>query len=156
MIKWFLVSFLIYLITSCTGRDTLPEGILSKKQMQEVLWDMTRAGEFLNGFVLSKDSSIDRAGLSHAWYDKIFELNKTSIEQFYRSYAYYEKKPVLLKEILDSISRKEVSTGNYGQAPRSNVDTTGKNTVTPSIDTRIRTVDSINKRRILKRSLQAQ
>ena len=154
MTKCFYSVFFLFLIVACSNRDAQPKDILSKKQMQEVLWDMTRAGEFLNGFVIHKDSSIDKTGVSNVWYDKIFQLHKITREKFYRSYAYYEKKPVLLKEILDSLSRKELPRSNYGQAPKSKVDTANNNPVIPSIDTRIKTIDSINKRRILKRSLK--
>jgi hypothetical protein len=154
MTKWFFINFFI-LLSGCSNKDTQAKGIISKKDMTSVLWDMTRAGEFLNGFVLYKDSSVNKTAVSNEWYEKIFRLHKTSLEEFNKSYAYYDSHPVLLKEILDSLSRKQVPASTYGQAsPKTNADSTRKNTVIPSIDTRVRTIDSISRRRILRKSLK--
>src|SRR5690349_18892550 len=110
MRRWSFIFFIIYLATACSNRDALPKGILPKKQMGDVLWDMSRAGEFLNGFVFSKDSSIERVTRSHIWYDKIFQIHKISRDEFYKSYLYYQDHPVLLRELLDSLVKKPVTS----------------------------------------------
>lgn len=103
----FSFSILLFLF-SCKDKDELPKGVLPKKKMQEVLWDMVRAGEFLNGFVLYKDTAANKAAISQAWYERIYKLHKITKKDFDNSYAYYQKHPVLMKEMLDSLSKKQV------------------------------------------------
>ena len=152
MRKWSILIFPVYLLMACSNRDAAPKGVLSKKEMQEVLWDLSRTGEFLNGFVFSNDTGVNRADVSRQWYDKVFELHNISPDEFYKSYTYYQKHPILLKEVLDSISRKPPVAADYGEpAVFPSADSGGKKPVLPSIDTRIKPFDSIKKRRILKK-----
>lgn len=155
MRPYLFFLFVFYLITACSNKDRLPAGILSKKEMQAVMWDMVRSGEFLNGFVLFKDSAIDRATESQKWYDKIYQLHGITKAQFDKSLTYYEQNPILMKEILDSISRKQVYARPYGSSTSPNTADTAKKSLF-SVDTRIKTGDSSNKRRILKKNLKAQ
>ena len=141
----------IVLFAACASKDQLPDGILSRPQMQAVMWDMVRMGEFLNGFVLYKDSSINKAAESEKWYNKVYETHKINKEQFDRSYAYYEKHPLLLKDILDSLSRKQVIPKTAPASASSNADTGSSKSSSPVIDTRIRSFDSVNKKRILRK-----
>ncbi len=144
------ISFVV-LFAACGSKDQAPDGILPKREMQAVMWDMVRMGEFLNGFVLYKDSSIDKTAVSEKWYNKVYETHKINKEQFDRSYAYYEKHPMLLKEILDSLSRKQVIPKTSTPVANSNADTVSAKSTSPFIDTRIKSFDSVNKKRILRK-----
>lgn len=157
MTRAALFILTISILVACSDKDEVPAGILSRQQMQAVMWDMVRTGEFLNGFVLSKDTSIDKVGESQKWYDKVYQLHKITKEKFERSYAYYEQHPGIFKEILDSLSRKQVNA-YPGQRPTSpvKIDSAGKRSILPSIDTRIRPFDSVNKKRILKKNSRVQ
>jgi hypothetical protein len=96
---------LIIILAACTGKDKLPEGILPRDKMEAILWDLLRASEFLNGYVLNKDSTLDRKATVTNWYDHVFALHKVSRTAFEKSYVYYREHPVLMNEILDSLNQ---------------------------------------------------
>lgn len=120
MRKWIVFSLVIISMLACSNKKKLPEGILAQPQMREVMWDMMRVGEFLNGYVLFRDSNVNHAAVSEKWYDKVFEIHHITRDQFNRSYAYYREHPPVMRELLDSLSKKPVLTpssnpSNYGQ-----------------------------------------
>lgn len=108
MREFFIICLLSVLIHACSDNDKLPEGVLPKQQMREVMWDIIRAGEFLNGFVINKDSSVNKIAESEKWYAKVYQLHKISKEEFDKSYAYYKDHPALMKEMLDSLAKRQV------------------------------------------------
>jgi hypothetical protein len=110
MRKFFIIGLLSFLIYACSDKDILPPGVLPKKQMREVMWDMIRAGEFLNGFVFNKDSALNKIEVSEKWYDKVYQLHKITKDEFEKSYAYYNSHPFLMKEMLDSLAKRQVYT----------------------------------------------
>ena len=107
----FIIGLLSALTFGCSDKDKLPPGVLPKKQMREVMWDMIRAGEFLHGFVFKQDSSLDKIKLGEKWFDKVYQLHKITKTQFEKSYAYYNSRPVLMKEMLDSLAKKPAYPG---------------------------------------------
>lgn len=105
----FIIFFIAFFLFACSDKNKLPKGVMPVNQMKEVMWDMIRAGEFLNGVAFVKDSS-NRAAVSQQWFNKIYEIHKISKEQFDKSYAFYNEHPLLMKEVLDSLSKKQVNT----------------------------------------------
>jgi hypothetical protein len=101
------VFFFSLLIISCSDKNKVPKGILRQDQMQSVMWDMIRTGEFLNGYIFPRDTSINQVIESQEWHKRVFDLHKTNKEQFERSYAYYKKHPALMRVLLDSLSNKK-------------------------------------------------
>ena len=110
MRKCFIYCLLVFLACACSDKDQLPKGVLHQQQMREILWDMIRAGEFLNAFVINKDSSVNKVAESEKWYNKIYQMHKTSKAEFEKSYHYYSDHPDLMKELLDSLSKRQIST----------------------------------------------
>ncbi|HKZ65001.1 MAG TPA: hypothetical protein VJ111_01530, partial [Chitinophagaceae bacterium] len=64
MRKLVLIFLSFSFLLSCSDKNKLPKGVLPKQKMQEVMWDMIRTGEFLNSFVLYKDTAIDKVAES--------------------------------------------------------------------------------------------
>jgi Domain of unknown function (DUF4296) len=95
---------------SCGGKNKVPKGILPQDKMEEVLWDMMRADQYVNTFVLPKDSSLNKKTEGQKLYTKIFDIHKITEESFRESFAYYKKHPVLLSSVMDSISKKSKDT----------------------------------------------
>ena len=155
-ISFFIIAGILFL-TGCKDKKEASSGILSIARMQAVMWDMVRSSEFLNGFVLFKDTAIDKTARSHKWHDKIFQMHATTKEEFEKSYAYYEKHPGLMRDILDSLSRKQIPTQPY---PSSRVTPaivdSPKTAVTPGPDLKSWSRDSIIKRRILRKDIKPQ
>lgn len=98
----------ILLLASCKGKDKLPAGILPQDKMVEVTWDMMRTGEFLNSYVFTKPN-VDRSAEAQLWYDKVYAMHHTTREQYDKSYAYYREHTDLMKAVMDSISKKNVT-----------------------------------------------
>lgn len=153
MRKLFLIFLIPFFLFSCSDKSEIPKGVLSKKKMQAVLWDMTRAGEFLNGYVLHRDTSMDKAAESQKWYTKIYQLHKITESEFERSYAWYEDHPALMKELLDSMSNKQPPAARYGKSAAALKDSLNKKDSVVKEGPRRRPVDTLNRKRILKRNL---
>lgn len=154
-----LSGIFLVAILSCSSKDNVPEDILPRQKMTEVMWDMMRAGEFLNSFVFFKDTQTNRSAQSQKWYSKIYRIHGLTKEEFERSYDYYQHHPHLMKIILDSLSRSQVTTSTPYSPTKSvskdsSIKTPGLGS--PSIDTRIKIADSTMRERILRKKDQTQ
>lgn len=146
-----LLIFLISLFAlACSDKNELPDGILPRQKMQDVMWDIIRAEEFLNGFVIYRDTSIDKIAESKKWYDKVYQLHKITKKDFDKSYAYYKDHPVLMKQILDSLSKK-TPANPPGQASSTVKDALSKKDTLTISNKRKRILDTLNRKRILKK-----
>ena len=108
--RLFLSALLIIMVIGCSKKDRTPRGVLSKEKMEDVLWDMMQADEFLKDHVLKSDSTTsDTLVSSSGVYERVLALNKTTREEFDSSFNYYRRHPLLMKTILDSINAKQQS-----------------------------------------------
>jgi len=150
MRKLFLILLISPFALACSDKSEVPKGILSRQKMQEVMWDIIRAEEFLNGFVIYKDTAIDKIAESQKWYTKIYQLHKITKKDFDKSYSYYQDHPVLMKQILDSLSKKKPATPP-GQASQTSKDTSHKKDTFSVSDKRKKIIDTLSRKRILKK-----
>jgi hypothetical protein len=74
--------------------------------MQSVIWDLMLADQFLMGYIVSKDSSVDKKIESIKLYQRVFTMNDISKESFQKSYAFYQAHPSLLQRIMDTLSKR--------------------------------------------------
>jgi hypothetical protein len=100
----FIACFLI-IITGCKNKNRIPADIIPQKKMQNIVWDMMRADQFLSDFVLNKDSSLDKRTESIKLYSKVFAIHHISKEQYGKSFSFYKTHPALFKIIMDSLSQ---------------------------------------------------
>jgi len=107
MRKLLFPFFVFFFAISCTNKKKIPKDILQQQKMQAVLWDMISAGEFLSAFVLNKDSIINKDSTKLKIYGQVFQVHRITKEQFEKSYSYYRDHPELIKEIVDSLSKKQ-------------------------------------------------
>jgi Domain of unknown function (DUF4296) len=110
-----LIFSFLFILGGCKKKNAVPNGILPPPVMQAVLWDMMRADQFLADYVLNKDTSKNKKNESIKMYEQIFGFHKINKEQFKRSYSYYRSKPLLLKEIMDSIQSRKVIAPTYSK-----------------------------------------
>lgn len=101
-----LAGMFLLVLVACSSRK-VPEGILAPEKMEAVMWDMIQAGEFLNGYVLFRDTLTHQVLESQRWYDKIYALHETDQQQFIRSYQYYRDHPKLMQAVFDSMALYE-------------------------------------------------
>ncbi len=114
----FLVPFL--LLVACKSRK-LPANILPLPVMQQVMWDMIRAGEFVNGFVTGIDTGKHKGARAKEVYDQVLQVHKITRQQFDESFAYYQQHPVLMKTLLDSLAGKDHTEQDPSLRRRNNV-----------------------------------
>src|SRR5205809_339082 len=105
-ILFFFLSLSIILIVSCREKKGLPADILPQDKMRDILWDMISASQYLNLYVLPKDS-VDKLVVCAQVYGQVFQVYKISKAQFDKSYSYYREHDVLLKPLLDPLSRRQ-------------------------------------------------
>lgn len=103
-----LLSFIFLFVLSCSGKGKVPKGILPPEKMEEVMWDMVSAGEFLTGYVVNKGDSVNRYMESAKVYGKVLQFHKISQEQFDKSYLYYRLHPELMSVMVDSLSKRHI------------------------------------------------
>jgi hypothetical protein len=106
MRKFYLLFVISFIIIACSDNDKVPKGILPRQKMQEVLWDMISAGELLNGYILNKDS-VDKTAASSIEFGRVLQFHHITKEEFEKSYLYYRQHPVLMKVVLDSLSKRQ-------------------------------------------------
>jgi hypothetical protein len=105
----FMMMFFVLGLVACKNKNTMPNGILNKEQMQAVLWDIMRAETFTSTFI--KKDTLKNAFYENAKLQKeIFALHNTSKEEFYKSYGYYKEHPSAFEPILDSMITKTSRT----------------------------------------------
>ena len=98
------IVLLLFITPGCKNKDSIPATILPPKKMQLILWDIMRADQFLNDYVINKDTSLKKIPESLKYYQQIFAIHKISKEQFQHSFSFYQSHPALLKVLMDSIS----------------------------------------------------
>lgn len=104
----FALLLLLAGITACSDKNKLPKDVLPQPKMKAVMWDMIRAGDFLNNNVFYRDTGVDKIAESQKWNEKIFQIHHITREQFNKSYDYYQRHPQLMKAVMDSISKIKV------------------------------------------------
>lgn len=103
-----LIIIFSFIVTGCKNKNSIPREIIPQKKMQEVLWDMMRADQFLNDYILNKDTSLDKAEERLKIYNKVFSIHQISREKFNKSFTYYKSHPSLFKVMMDSISQPKI------------------------------------------------
>ncbi|HEX2846214.1 MAG TPA: DUF4296 domain-containing protein [Chitinophagaceae bacterium] len=144
----FPLLLLLTGIMACSDKNKLPKDVLPQPKMQAVMWDMIRAGDFLNNYVFYRDTSVDKIAETQKWNEKIFQIHKITREQFDKSYAYYRQHPQLMKAVMDSISKTKVEDVVTQPTPEpvvSSVDTAAGKRKLDSLK-RVRRIGKLNPR----------
>lgn len=101
-----LIFFLATLMITACG-DGVPNGVLSKKKMEKVLWEVMQGSEFANGYIYYRYPQLNRAAINNTLLDEIFKTNKITKKEFNKSLEYYQNHPDLLMVMMDSIQAKK-------------------------------------------------
>ena len=103
MIKVPVFIFFLVILDSCSGRITIPKGVIKPPQMEEVLFDMMKA-DALATEIVKKDSSINLPARNIELYKKVFSAHNITRADFDSSYSFYEKHPEMMRILLDSMN----------------------------------------------------
>jgi hypothetical protein len=118
MMRSYLTILIIILATAaCSDTDKIPADVIPKQKMETILWQLLQTDEFLNSYVL-KDSATnaDKERMQH--YNEIMRLNKTTQQEFKKSYDYYMAHPSVSKAMFDSISARGNRQRTEGFKPK--------------------------------------
>jgi hypothetical protein len=96
-------------MVGCTDKDSVPSDIIPRDKMEQVLWDMILADNYATN-VLAKDSVLIRDSAhvrvkmeTLGLYNEVFRLHGVSREDFRKSYAYYQGRPEMVRNMFDSL-----------------------------------------------------
>lgn len=92
----------VLLLAACGSRDRVPADIIPTRTMETIVWQLMQSDEYVNT-LLVKDSAKKSSTERMLRYQEIFELNKTSMAEFKKSYQFYMAHPDITKQMFDSI-----------------------------------------------------
>jgi myosin heavy subunit len=146
--KLCFLSLVLCLLISCTG-NSLPDGVLERDRMIEVLIDLHLAEAAITNQALFGEEALQRAS---DYYDMIYKKHGITKEEFKASFEYYSRHPQLYKEMYDQLiaemtrrepELKKSMNESFIQPPAPvTVDTTRKRDTIPIMQ-RIRGGDSV-------------
>lgn len=100
-----VLLMLTLFLAACSGKQRVPGDIVPVNKMQNVLWDIMKSDEFIIHQSL-KDSALKKHQESIRLYKHVLNTHNISEEDFKKSMNFYQKRPDLLKIILDSLQKK--------------------------------------------------
>jgi len=95
------ILLILLLFIACSS-SPVPKGVLKPKEMEKVVYDLIRADEFINNFLI-KDSTVDIKKKRSVLYEQVFKVHNTTRKEFYSSYKYYQSHPDIQKGLFDSM-----------------------------------------------------
>ena len=140
--KWAWVILLL-VFAACTNNNKIPDGIIPKRKMEDILWDMIRTDRFANQFLVQ--DSVKRKQKTFELYENVFHIHHISREDFLKSYKFYLGRPDITKVMFDSISvRAERKRSEVYRIP-------SKDSLTREHDSTMRVVRARMQRDAIKR-----
>ena len=95
----------LFLLFLCACSSDVPKGVMPPSKMEGVLYDVLRADEWVD-FASLGDSTFHRISKRTALYDSVFRLNGITKDEYRKSMNFYQSRPDLFKEILQSLRAK--------------------------------------------------
>jgi hypothetical protein len=102
MRKLLTCSLLTCLFAVCTPDDQkVPDNILSVDSMKVIIWDLSQAGAYAS-FLNEKDTATKI--LNTAYFAAALQVHHLTKKEFFKSFDFYQKQPLLNKQLFDSVS----------------------------------------------------
>lgn len=95
----------LIVLSACSRSRKVPSDVIGKDRMGRILYDIGLA----EGAVETeyyRDSSRNKDSLLRTQLDKVMAIHGTSREEFRRSYDFYKRNPLILKEVVDSLQSR--------------------------------------------------
>lgn len=108
--------FLPFVFCACSGANSVPKDVIPPAKMEAILYDVVRADEMVD-FMQMSDSTFRKFSKRASFYDTIFQLHAVKKESVSKSLKYYQGRPDLLKEILDSLQNKSAASQKPPMTP---------------------------------------
>jgi hypothetical protein len=91
------------LLIGCAEKNEVPKGVLPVDKMKPLVLDMMLLADYHKDRAFT-DSAFNVQAANRAGFERILQLHKVTREKFTASYAYYQKHPLLLKMLTDSLA----------------------------------------------------
>jgi hypothetical protein len=104
--KKFSILLLLTFSLACTDYDKIPEDILPRERMETIVWQLMEADQYTNMLIIKDSTQKTNLQARLKLYQKIFDLNKITENDFKKSYMFYMGRPDLNKRLFDSITAK--------------------------------------------------
>ncbi|MEO6329207.1 MAG: DUF4296 domain-containing protein [Ginsengibacter sp.] len=98
-----ILMLVFIIISSCNNSNYIPPDVIKPVQMQTIMWDMIR-GDLLAQEIVKKDSGQNIKSTGFTITEKILAIHNIDRTKFKKSMDFYERHPVLLKTIFDSLN----------------------------------------------------
>lgn len=95
----------LIVLSACSRSRKVPSDVIGKDRMGRILYDIGLA----EGAVETeyyRDSSRNKDSLLRTQLDKVMAIHGTSQKEFRRSYDFYKRNPLILKEVVDSLQSR--------------------------------------------------
>ncbi len=137
----------VILVAGCSDKDKIPSGILSKEDMEKIMWDMMLADQYSANYLVKDSSRINVKLETLKLYEEIFRLHHISKDEFSKSYAFYQSRPDIARVLFDSLLARgtRARMENYARPPGQGPSTPSPAAATPP-SARPRPMDSIRNR----------
>lgn len=103
-----ILFILVVLLAACNFSNK-GKPVVAFEKMQKVIWELMKTDDYYTRISLA-DTNLRGKHKNIELYEQVFQLNKISSKDFYTTIEYYEKHPILFKELMDSVtslSKKE-------------------------------------------------
>lgn len=101
-----LCSVLLVVVVACTNTQRVPSDIYPKEKMEAILWDMLLADRYSAQYLLKDSLKINVRDTTFKLYDQVFQVHRTTKEEFLKSYKFYLSRPDITKVMLDSLAAR--------------------------------------------------
>lgn len=105
MTRLFLVLAMMGFAMAC-GKNDRPKDLIPQVKMEQVIWDMVQADEFITNFVLKDSAKVNVNAERYKLYEQVMSLHNITKDQFKRSYDYYASRPKENKVLFDSLAAR--------------------------------------------------
>ena len=95
--------FISLLFLSACNFSSKGKPVVKFPVMQKVVWELMQSDDYYIRISLS-DTNLKGKHKNIELYEQVFQLNKITAKDFYTTIEYYEKHPILFKELMDSVS----------------------------------------------------
>lgn len=97
-----LIFLAVLLLTACASNKQSKQTLLPMSTMQQTVWQLMQVDEYLSRQTQT-DSTVQPNLEKAKYYQRVFNLNKVDRVQFYATMEYFDKHPVELKTLMDSV-----------------------------------------------------
>lgn len=95
-----IICVAVIFCAACNSNTS--RGVLPPEKMQVIMWDLLKADELITENRLT-DARFESDSANEALYQKVFLMHETDKATFEKSFRFYQSRPDLSKNILDSV-----------------------------------------------------